>query len=128
MSRVLLVEDETVIAMGLVLSLEAAGFDVRAVPNGRQALGTLDEGFVPDVIITDCMMPMMDGPTLTEIIRQRREFDSVPILMYSAVPQERLPAHAKYDAYMQKPIVDERLVEVLRKLLDGRQPPPLAAP
>ena len=121
MIRVLLVEDEALLAMGLALSLEAMGFEVRTMPDGQQALEALDGGFMPDVIVTDCMMPIMDGPTFTATIRQRQEYESVPILMYSGVPEEKLPAPAKYDAYMQKPVSDERLVEVVKELLEGRQ-------
>lgn len=120
MARILLLEDESLIAMGLTLSLVSAGFEVVSAPNGQHALRILDEGFKPDVIVTDYMMPVMDGPTFIQALRERRQYDSVPILMVSAIPKDLASARAKYDAYLEKPIRDEQLIALVRELLKNR--------
>jgi two-component system, chemotaxis family, chemotaxis protein CheY len=60
--RVLLAEDDQLIAVVLEDALGDEGYEVRRVTNGRQALELLT-GWVPDVILLDLMMPVMDGWT-----------------------------------------------------------------
>ena len=63
MPTVLVVEDEWVIAEVLAVTLADAGYQVITAANGRQALASLAETR-PDVIVTDTMMPILDGPGL----------------------------------------------------------------
>ena len=63
MPTVLVVEDEWVIAEVLAVTLADAGYQVITAANGKQALACLAETR-PDVIVTDTMMPILDGPGL----------------------------------------------------------------
>ena len=70
--KVLYVDDEPDIREVAVMALELdATLDVRSAASGREALQVLDEGFVPDAVMLDVMMPEMDGPAVLAALRAR---------------------------------------------------------
>ncbi len=117
MARVLIVEDEFLIAMSLAAALEAEEHEVRQARDGRSALGILPE-FKPEVVVTDYMMPRMDGAALIRQIRNMPELDGVRIVMMTAIPEETLaPQHLAYDAYLAKPFREADLVALIDRVL-----------
>ena len=79
--KVLLVEDETSLAMILSDTLEAQGFEMRTVHDGEEGLRMFAEQ-KPDVLVADVMMPKMDG---FEMVRRIRKTDSrTPVLFLTA--------------------------------------------
>jgi CheY-like chemotaxis protein len=60
-ARVLLIEDNADIRETIAVILELEGYEVHATANGDEALGSLSDGFRPDLILLDLMMPVMDG-------------------------------------------------------------------
>jgi CheY-like chemotaxis protein len=82
---VLVVEDEPSLREVVVDLLRFEGYDVREAANGLAAL-TLLEGWRPDTIVLDLMMPVMDGWTFAQAAHRRLSPDSVPILIASASP------------------------------------------
>jgi two-component system response regulator VicR len=115
--RVLLVEDEGMIALALAFSLELAGYEVVQARNGRDAIGKI-EANRPDVIVTDYMMPVMDGGELIRWIRARPEFLSIPIIVTTALTEDLLRSRATdYSAYLSKPVRDDALLAVIERLL-----------
>ena len=83
MSRVLVVDDDPEILALLMDAVETAGYEVDHAVNGQDALERIAE-HVPDLILTDIMMPVMDGWQFVERCRQRAECRGVPILVLSA--------------------------------------------
>jgi len=83
MSRVLIVDDEPDIANILGELLGEEGLDVRVVHDGRQALAAMAEQ-PPDLLITDLMMPRMDGHALIRELRGNATFRHIPIVVMSA--------------------------------------------
>ena len=81
--HVLVVEDDPVIRQVLPESLEGEGYLVREAQNGRQALDLLD-GWRPDVIVLDLMMPVMDGWAFRAEQRARGLGAHVPVVVLSA--------------------------------------------
>jgi CheY-like chemotaxis protein len=81
--RVLLVEDAPFLryAFGRLLRME--GFDVKEVNDGQEALECL-ASFRPELVLTDLMMPVMDGVELIAHIRADPEFSSVPVVAITA--------------------------------------------
>ena len=116
MKKVLIVEDEIIIAMGVSLLLEADGFEVRLAPDGRKGLELAAE-WSPDLIITDVMMPRMDGLAMVRALREKEV--TAPVLLFTSIPEGRLPDNPKagYDAYLSKPARDENLRAAVRSLL-----------
>jgi PleD family two-component response regulator len=76
--RVLLVEDSSELRRLFARVLEGNGFEVCEAANGREALDCLP-GFVPDVILTDLMMPVLDGFELIRRLRAMPTMAEVPI-------------------------------------------------
>lgn len=80
---VLLVEDDPTIRVVLHQALEDEGYEVRQAADGRSALIELD-GWLPDVIILDLMMPGMDGWSFRAEQRSQNLAVDVPIIILSA--------------------------------------------
>jgi two-component system, response regulator YesN len=127
MYKVLLVDDERVIMEGIQKIIK--GFDlgfgeIRIAEDGQDALEMLEQ-FEPDMIITDIRMVYMDGLTLCERIRQRKDLlRDIPIVVISGFSEFNYARTAiKYDvfAYLLKPIDKRELYDALVKIKEQLQ-------
>jgi CheY-like chemotaxis protein len=102
--RVLLVEDDddTRALYGFILA--SAGYKVKAVKNGLEALAELQE-HRPDVIVTDLVMPVVDGLQLIRIVKNRAELANIPVIAVTAHGQnlQERARSAKADKVIEKP-------------------------
>jgi CheY-like chemotaxis protein len=115
-ARVLLVDDELSSAEVLALVLAGEGYEVTLAADARQALARLDEA-APELLITDFMMPGLNGAELARAVREREDFRNIPVLMISGAPQSALRAYGRhYDAFLRKPFGLEQLLDVLQRL------------
>ena len=79
--RILIVEDDESISLGLRMNLEAEGYDVQVAADGEEGLGLAASGGV-DLVILDVMLPRVNG---FEVVRQlRAKQATVPVIMLSA--------------------------------------------
>ena len=123
MSRVLIVEDEEHLALGLKFNLEAEGIDAEVVGEGESALKALlpsNHGF--DAVILDVMLPGMTGFEVVSQLRNAKQY--VPVLMLTARgrPEDVLRGfEAGVDDYLPKPFELAILVARLRGLLRRKQ-------
>jgi len=114
MPRVLIVEDDEVIADGMARHLEAGGFDAVAVAKGEQGLARLRYE-KPDVCVLDLMLPGVDGWNVIE--SARAEGIGTPIVVVSARGTEHDRVHALEigaDDYLVKPFSMKELVARVR--------------
>jgi len=121
-ARVLLAEDDRSVREALVMALELEGYEVEATTNGEQALAAFD-GFRPDVVVLDVMMPTIDGLTACRRLRARKV--ATPILMLTARDQvaDRVSGlDAGADDYVVKPFSLDELLARLRALLRRNVP------
>lgn len=121
MATVLIVEDEWAIADWLQSLLGDEGHDVLVAGNGRRALELLAT-HTPDLILTDFMMPIMDGAAMLNALRRDGRAD-IPVIVMSSLPEntvkERLDGHR---AFIRKPFREAELLHTLRRVLDsGRE-------
>jgi signal transduction histidine kinase/CheY-like chemotaxis protein len=115
-ARILLVEDDALIAMATVDMLEDLGHQVREAHSGAAALEILAEQSKPDLIISDYAMPGMTGLELFEVIR--RDFPHLPFLLatgYAELP----PGQGSDLPRLAKPYRQETLKAAVDKLLEG---------
>lgn len=117
--RILIVEDEQHLAVGIKYNLEAEGYECVWASDGPQALSEVESASPPfDLIVLDIMLPGMSGYAVCESLR--RSGRNVPILMLSArtLTEDRVRGyHAGADHYLQKPFELEELISIVRNLL-----------
>ncbi|HYF57457.1 MAG TPA: response regulator [Burkholderiaceae bacterium] len=117
MKLVLVVEDEYGSAQALGLLLECEGYAVGIAANGRIALERMAHAR-PDLIVSDYMMPVMNGAQLGHVVRARAEWASIPIVLTSAADETRVRGEfAGYDAFLRKPFDAGQLVSLVTRLL-----------
>lgn len=121
MTRILLIEDEPSIALGLKTDLRLEGYEVEVVADGETgARRGLDGGF--DLILLDLMLPRKDGMTVCRELR--RAGSKVPILMLTAKAQEAekiLGLETGADDYVTKPYSPGELRARIKALLRRTQ-------
>ncbi len=127
-STVLIVEDERPIANLFKTLLRVEGFSAHTVSNNADALAYLEEQ-VPDAVILDVMMPGESGLDICRYVRGMPKLKHLPVIVVSALTQsddvnEGIEAGA--DAYLQKPISNDVLVDTIRRQigLNSSKPPP----
>ena len=103
MAVVLVVDDEYGIAKLLEDVLEDEGHRVLVASDGRQALERAAEE-QPAVVLTDYMMPVMDGAALIEAMAADTALANVPIVLMSSVPEATVAERVSgYTAFVRKP-------------------------
>jgi CheY-like chemotaxis protein len=115
---VLLVEDDPDIRDIVQDVLEAEGYDVVPASHGKQALEFLNDvktSALPDLVILDMMMPLVDGRHVLEAIRSDQNLSSVPVVVMSAIAHEK-PAGAA--AFLRKPFSLDTLFDAVHNLVD----------
>ena len=120
--RILVVDDEPQILRALKTNLSAAGYEVVTAATGEEALASAAMN-PPDALILDLVLPDRSG---TEITRELRTWTSVPIVVLSAVGDERDKVEALdagADDYVTKPFGMEELLARLRASLRRSGPP-----
>jgi len=118
---VLIVDDEPMARTLLRLMLVRAGFNVSEAEDGFDALEKVMIS-QPDIILLDVMMPGMDGFSVCEELRQRKETSKLPIIMLSAKTDlDSINKGLRVGAtkYLTKPISPDDLTRHVKDILDA---------
>jgi len=120
MARILLIDDDSSVQLLFHQYLTSAGYDVVQAENGLEGMARLHEQ-KPDLIITDIMMPEMDGLEILQAVR--KEYDDLPVIAISGgmrnAPINFLP-HAKVFGachVFEKPVPLDVLLSAVKNLL-----------
>jgi CheY-like chemotaxis protein len=117
MAVVLVVDDEVGIANLLSDVLSDEGHRVLVAVNGHEAFKRAEEGR-PDLVITDFMMPIMDGGQLIKAMADHPDLKDVPVFLMSSAPESAL--HDKcsgYTLFIRKPFEIYGVVDLVTRAL-----------
>ncbi|QTN26500.1 protein kinase [Rhodoferax sp. AJA081-3] len=121
--KILVAEDETAIRNNIVSLLRMEGFDVVEAPNGRIALALARE-HLPELVLSDVMMPELDGLGLLELLRADPLTAGIPLIFLSARTERadrRKGMNLGADDYLGKPFSRDELLEAVSARLKRHQ-------
>ncbi len=123
MITVLSVEDDASSRILLEKGLGAKGFRVLSAADGIAALEILEQGDLPDIILSDIMMPRLDGYALCRILKQRPNTKNIPFIFYSATfvgdDEVHLGLEMGAEDYLIKPVETDELSAFLKQTADN---------
>jgi len=119
-ATVLLVEDEDAVRMGGVRALQSRGYTVHEAASGVEALEVMAElGGEVDIVVSDVVMPEMDGPTLLRELR--KTYPDIKFIFVSGYAEDafarNLPADAKF-GFLPKPFSLKQLATTVKEMLE----------
>nr|WP_294846585.1 response regulator [uncultured Sphingomonas sp.] len=117
---ILLVEDEPMVRTVAERALTRHGYKVLTANNGEEALEVIDRGEDIALLISDVVMPLMDGPTMVKEARKSRP--DIPILFMSGYAEEQLRKSIDIAnvAFLPKPFSVQELAGAVRRVLAGK--------
>ena len=128
--RILLCDDEIHILRAAEFKLKRAGYDVRIAGDGQEAWEAIQQP-KPDLLITDCQMPRLDGFGLVRTVRENPATADLPILMLTAkgfeLSHEELAAKWNVLAVIAKPFSPARVAATGGRRFWSRSEQQLAA-
>ena len=120
--RILLCDDEIHILRAAEFKLRRAGYDVQTASDGQEAWELIEDQ-TPDILITDCQMPRLDGFGLTERVRQNPATRDLPVLMLTAkgfeLSREELARKWNVIGVIAKPFSPRELLKTVDNILAG---------
>jgi CheY-like chemotaxis protein len=124
MTRILVAEDNATNRELFRELLEVRGFEVDEACDGPQALAMLEQA-LPDILLLDIGMPVLDGFAVVRAIRQNPLFAGLPVLAVTAYAmhgdRERILSSG-FDGYLSKPINAKALADEIERILQRNQP------
>lgn len=120
MRQVLIVDDSDTTRNFHAYILKSAGYETELAVDGSEALEKIFAGNF-DLVITDINMPLMDGLTMIERVRDEASFEDLPIIVISTEEEEEdreRGLEAGANTYIIKPTDPEQLIENVKLLLD----------
>ncbi|WP_175476578.1 response regulator [Syntrophus gentianae] len=118
---ILVVDDDPNLRLLLAIHLEKAGFQTIEASNGVKALQLLQDhkpDLVPDLIVTDAVMPRLDGHGLIREVRSEPAFSRIPLILLTGNDGGQAVGNAfRPDAYQKKPFVFSDLLAKVETLL-----------
>jgi len=100
--------------------LEQAGYSVEFTGDGLTALARAQE-LRPSILVTEILVPKLDGLSLCRTIKSDPATSHIVVMIFSHLQAEDRALEAGADAFLQKPLNEELLIETLHNLLDLRK-------
>jgi DNA-binding NarL/FixJ family response regulator len=121
-AQLLLVDDEPGVRLAVKEYLADSGFTVQVASNADDAWQILQQK-TPDLVISDIMMPRVDGYQFLKRLRDDPRFKALPVVFLTArgMTSDRIQGYqAGVDAYLPKPFDPEELIAIVENLLERR--------
>jgi DNA-binding response OmpR family regulator len=121
--KLLLIEDEPDIVKVVVKRLESAGYAVITAGDGLAGLEMIRTE-KPDLVITDLLLPKLDGWRVCHMIKTAQNFRHIPVIVLSGSVLDESPPTGvqEADLFMLKPFKPEQLLSAVRGLLQDAPP------
>lgn len=116
MTRILIVDDETAIVRLLQELLAEEGYETLTASDGREALQQVQEAR-PDVVLSDVMMPFVNGLELARAIAENPAYRTIPVVLMTAGGRAVVAEGTPHAAVVAKPFELEQLLGTLQHLL-----------
>ncbi|HYU28124.1 MAG TPA: response regulator [Gemmatimonadales bacterium] len=117
MRTILVIEDDADTRVTLRDFLIGEGFVVHTARDGQHALHVLDKmDLLPDLILLDYKMPVMDGKQFLHMMRRTPRLGSIPVVLLSAATREWSGAHLEVEDVLSKPIDLELLLTTVNRI------------
>jgi two-component system, OmpR family, alkaline phosphatase synthesis response regulator PhoP len=115
--KILIVDDDPDVRLFLEFNLKKKGFEISQAANGAKALEILKD-HIPDLIITDMMMPILDGYGLLEAVKKNTELSHIPVIMLTGEDDKEVVKRAiQPDESTKKPFSKADILAKIEKLL-----------
>ena len=117
---ILIVDDSATMRQMVSFTLTGAGFDVVEAGDGQEAVGKLNAGAKPNLVITDLNMPKMDGISFIKAVRGMPSFKFTPVLMLTTESDENKKKEgqaAGATGWIVKPFKPEQMLQVIAKVM-----------
>ena len=129
--NIIIAEDTEDARIILRTNLNAAGYDVRDAPNGAEALKMAKED-PPDMIISDILMPEMDGFALCRAVKNDKKLNKIPFVFYTATytdaKDEKLAMSLGASCFILKPLENEEFLRTIKEVIDKSSKDTLRVP
>lgn len=100
--------------------LKQAGFEVAFAADGYEALAQARER-LPDIVITEVLVPKLDGLALCRQLKNDERTKGITVLVFSILAANSRAAEAGADAFLMKPLAEQRLLGTVKSLIQKRQ-------
>ena len=114
--RIMVVDDERDVALGLAALLRGRGFVVETAFDGQEVVDRLKDGEVPDLLLLDYSMPELDGEEVMQTLRADPEFAQMPILLATASNID-LETMTRANGLLRKPYTRGVLFQMIQGLI-----------
>ncbi len=116
--KILLAEDNLINRQLIVALLENHSFEIIEVVNGKEVLEYLEKD-IPDVILMDIQMPVLDGYETTKILKKDERFKNIPVIALTAhaIKEKVAKYRTVFDDYLIKPIKREKILESISQII-----------
>jgi len=119
-SKILIADDSPTVRHLIQKFLDGEGYEIFTTSDSANVVDLIDE-INPDLVISDIMMPGMDGYTFLRHIRKEKTRESLPVIMMSTKKREAMKdLFVSYgiSGYLEKPFEKEELVTLIKKALE----------
>ncbi len=120
--KILIVDDKTEFRR-LTKTILSKNYEVESAENGVDALSLLQNGYMPDLIVTDLMMPVLGGKDLVEQLKNSGVFNNIPIIVLSSIDKsdEKIKLiNMGASDYLEKPYNPAELLARIENLLKNK--------
>jgi two-component system chemotaxis response regulator CheY len=118
-SKILIVDDKSEFRR-LTKTILSSKYDVETAENGIEALNLLQNGLMPDLIVTDLMMPVLGGKDFVEQVKSSGAFSHIPVIVLSSIDKsdEKIKLiNLGASDYLEKPYNPAELMARIENLL-----------